>query len=383
MSEESKKILKSLSDDLEKGELDDVGRRRLISQARKLVLSLKNEGDVIMDVFFAPLQGNVIKVMMDLGLFKGLVSGGHPQTAAQLAEQSNKNIDPQLLTHGYVDQVEDKYQGNSATRALARDESEYGAEHSVGFLYDGYNKIPEHLKRIGYVNPADKKYSPLSLAKNMDGKDTFEILAVDPALEATNKWFRAVSAQYTPWIQTYPFLERVPMVNDGEVQFVDVGGNLGHQTLILKEANPQLPGRFIVQDLTNIVPATSHLAPAGVEFQPYNFYDEQPVKGAACYYMRYIVHDWGNADGIRILTRVREAMKPGYSKLLINEWVVPEQGASRMVTGADMVMMVAGSGMERTLAQFRELIEKAGLKIGEVFYAKDEISPAIIEVVVA
>lgn len=217
----------------------------------------------------------------------------------------------------------------------------------------------------------------------MDGKDTFEILAVDPALEATNKWFRAVSAQYTPWIQTYPFLERVPMVNDGEVQFVDVGGNLGHQTLILKEANPQLPGRFIVQDLTNIVPATSHLAPAGVEFQPYNFYDEQPVKGAACYYMRYIVHDWGNADGIRILTRVREAMKPGYSKLLINEWVVPEQGASRMVTGADMVMMVAGSGMERTLAQFRELIEKAGLKIGEVFYAKDEISPAIIEVVVA
>lgn len=121
MSEESKKILKSLSDELEKGELDDVGRRRLISQARKLVLSLKNEGDVIMDVFFAvswipldpqdnvtlmvipcfpfqPLQGNVIKVMMDLGLFKGLVSGGHPQTAAQLAEQSNKNIDPQLLS---------------------------------------------------------------------------------------------------------------------------------------------------------------------------------------------------------------------------------------------------------------------------------------------
>ncbi len=46
---------------------------------------------------FQPLEGNVLKVMMDLGLLKALVKYGSPQTASQMAEQANTKIDPVLL----------------------------------------------------------------------------------------------------------------------------------------------------------------------------------------------------------------------------------------------------------------------------------------------
>jgi demethylsterigmatocystin 6-O-methyltransferase len=75
-------------------------------------------------------------------------------------------------------------------------------------------------------------------------------------------------------------------------------------------------------------------------------------------------------------------MKPGYSKLLVNEWIVPERKASRFMTIEDMNMM-ALSGMERTELQHREVLEAAGLKITKIFYANDTISESVIEAMVA
>lgn len=61
-------------------------------------------------------------------------------------------------------------------------------------------------------------------------------------------------------------------------------------------------------------------------------------------------------------------MKPGYSKLLINEIVMPEEGAYWEATALDMVMLTLFSSQERTLPLWRRLLEdKAGLKIARVW----------------
>jgi hypothetical protein len=75
-------------------------------------------------------------------------------------------------------------------------------------------------------------------------------------------------------------------------------------------------------------------------------------------------------------------MKPGYSKLLVNEWIVPGRKASRFMNIEDMNMM-ALSGMERTESQHREVLEAAGLKITEIFYANDTVSESVIEAMIA
>lgn len=61
-------------------------------------------------------------------------------------------------------------------------------------------------------------------------------------------------------------------------------------------------------------------------------------------------------------------MQPGYSKLLINENVIPDSKAHWEATALDMMMLALLSSRERTNAQWRELIEeRAGLKIVRVW----------------
>lgn len=75
-------------------------------------------------------------------------------------------------------------------------------------------------------------------------------------------------------------------------------------------------------------------------------------------------------------------MRPGYSKLLIHEMVVPEQGASTFHAMLDMTMMAFNAGMERTERQWRELLDKAGLEVVKVWLPVEDDADGIVEAVV-
>lgn len=60
-------------------------------------------------------------------------------------------------------------------------------------------------------------------------------------------------------------------------------------------------------------------------------------------------------------------MRPGYSKLLINENVVPNFGATWSITSMDWLMMALGAVRERTEKEWRDLLGKAGLKVTGVW----------------
>jgi hypothetical protein len=61
-------------------------------------------------------------------------------------------------------------------------------------------------------------------------------------------------------------------------------------------------------------------------------------------------------------------MKPGYSKLLINENVIPSTGAWWESSALDMTMLMLFSAKERTEADWYDLIERAaGLKIVKIW----------------
>lgn len=54
--------------------------------------------------------------------------------------------------------------------------------------------------------------------------------------------------------------------------------------------------------------------------------------------MKGCLHNWSDAQCIEILHNIRPAMRPGYSKLLINETVVPDFRPSAQSTALDLVM---------------------------------------------
>jgi demethylsterigmatocystin 6-O-methyltransferase len=223
----------------------------------------------------------------------------------------------------------------------------------------------------------------------MDGHTIFEVLSTGPSFEAFNKWIGVFDKDHKSWYEVYPLVERVgpqhqiSTADPESATFVDVGGGKGHQTLMLKRKFPQLFGRFVVQDLVSMVGIPEQLAAAGIEFQPHDFFTPQPIRGAAIYYLRFVVHDWTTERAGAILSNIRDAMTAGYSRLLVNEWAMPDTGVSRLVAAADLTMMVVGGGMERTIDQYRQLMESAGLKITGVFEPGDDVSPSVIEAMVA
>ena len=148
-----------------------------------------------------------------------------------------------------------------------------------------------------------------------------------------------------------------------EVLVVDIGGNIGHQSARLRAQYPSLSGRMIVQDL----PETLEGAPAteGVEFMAHNFFDPQPIKGAKIYYIRNILHNWNSEKSTQILKGVVPAMD-AKSLIIIDDVVVPDEGAHWWPTCLDMIMFSMFGAVERTESQWRELIAGAGLKLVDI-----------------
>jgi hypothetical protein len=70
---------------------------------------------------------------------------------------------------------------------------------------------------------------------------------------------------------------------------------------------------------------------------------------------------------LEIIRQITIAMKPGYSKFLINEIVIPNQGAERLSTSMDLLMMTVVAAEERTENNWRRLLKTAGLKIVKIW----------------
>lgn len=84
--------------------------------------------------------------------------------------------------------------------------------------------------------------------------------------------------------------------------------------------------------------------------------------------MHSVLHDWPDDICTQILQRISEVMRPGYSRILINENVIPTRNAYWETTALDMVMLAGFSAKERTEADWYHLIEElAGLKIVKIW----------------
>lgn len=60
-------------------------------------------------------------------------------------------------------------------------------------------------------------------------------------------------------------------------------------------------------------------------------------------------------------------MEKGYSRILIDDYVLPNTGASFRGPSMDFLMMMYASGMERTMRQWEQLLDDSGLEIIKVW----------------
>ncbi|KAJ6440118.1 sterigmatocystin 8-O-methyltransferase [Purpureocillium lavendulum] len=158
----------------------------------------------------------------------------------------------------------------------------------------------------------------------------------------------------------------------GKISVVDIGGSGGHDAVVLAENFPDLS--VTVQDLGEVKPAFEANVPAElksrVQFQEHSFFNLQPLQ-ADVYLLKLILHDWPEAECIKILRGLVPVMRPG-TKVLFIDYVGKQDAGGEsdaavalprsikaMGTATDIRMMALFNARERAVDEWKGVFAAA------------------------
>lgn len=222
------------------------------------------------------------------------------------------------------------------------------------------NRQPFHWRTWGDLMTSVKTGESAFVLR--EGKGLFDYL---PEHKEEAKIFdeamTAVSRQAAPFVAQGFNFSRFPVI-------ADIGGGQGYFLSLVLTFHKQVRG--ILFDLEYVKSgAEKLLRETGVadrcQIQTGSFFETIPT-GADAYLVKNIIHDWSDESSLKILTNIRQAMKP-QARLLIVETVVPEGNSYHEGKLVDLEMLVHTSGgKERTEKQHRELLKRAGFNLVKV-----------------
>ncbi|KAI0141209.1 S-adenosyl-L-methionine-dependent methyltransferase [Xylariaceae sp. FL1272] len=375
------------------GSLDSLSagtRRGLSEAARKLHLATEATGDTIHRIIHAPLQLSTAEVGVETGLFETLVKQ-KSATTAELAKATK--VDPVMMkrllryyqSFGMVDQTDaDTFRANNITSALVTLGGTAGVPFYMETLVPVFNAIPKFLRDSGYANITDGTDCPWFLGHQTKLPPFPWFQSRPGTLDRFMSWMVSQRDGLPMFLDVIDFKKEIskfgPELEAQTPVFVDIGGSFGHQCVALKQKYPDLVGRVILQDRDEVIEQVkAKPLPGfnGIEAQAHDFFTPQPIKGARAYYMRNILHDWTDEKCVDILTSITPAMTPE-SRILIDEMVLPEVGAPWRATQLDLAMNASFAAAERTRAEWDVILDKANLKIVDVWKYTEELDDCII-----
>jgi len=167
------------------------------------------------------------------------------------------------------------------------------------------------------------------------------------------------TAQASTVASLYPFAElrHVCDVGGGQgtllsellIRFPKLTGTLCDRPGVLEAAVPFLQQRGVLNRVTRA---------------PGDFF-QAIVPGHECYLLKNILHDWNDDDCVKILKTIRAAAPVG-ARVLIFEFLQERNDATGISPMADLQMLVACDGRERSRDDFTKLLSEAGFKTGRI-----------------
>ncbi|KAJ5717439.1 hypothetical protein N7488_003085 [Penicillium malachiteum] len=315
----------------------DGSRADAQEKATQLAQALEIPRMAILRLACAPVNLMAVMVAHHMGIFSVLGNADSPVPLAKLA--APKEADPclverilrVLLTSGFA---EEAGPGEYLPTALSKEMTLRPAIGIVDSLFNeglpSVQKAPEYIRKIDYRNPDDSMSTPLQYANNIT-KDGFTWLAQNPeSLTRFNSFMEGHLGNRPDWGDWFPVQEQL-------------------------------------FDHVDLKPDA-----------PFWWTSVPPVQGARVYFFKHVLHDWSDEKATIIFNKLKPAMKHGYSKIIMQEYILPDRNVRSISSLLDLTVMMWFSGMERTRRRWSDLLESVGLRILK-FWVREGDDLGIIE----
>jgi hypothetical protein len=312
----------------------------------------KHPAETILKLSTAYWVSRCLHLVADVGVADAL--GDEPQPAAALAAKTGTNADAlhrvlrALANHGVFTLKDGRFAHNAESRLLRSDNpaSMRSLARMMGFDFhwDVFRELG-HSLRTG--ESAGDRAIPGGLFERLR-KHPEEGQIFNEAM--VGKSF----GQIGPILGAYDF-SRFKAIGD-------IGGGFGHLLSAILKTAPSAKG--ILFDLPGVIEQAKAAPDPRINYVPGDFFKDS-IPPCDLYVMMTVIHDWSDADSIRILKNVR-ASAPAGARLLLVEAVIDESATGSFPMDLDIEMLVFASGRERTEAQWRALLAQAGFAVVKV-----------------
>ncbi|KAK5175820.1 uncharacterized protein LTR77_000960 [Saxophila tyrrhenica] len=352
---------------------NEVARQRLLDSARTLIATLESPSEHVARLYHHLLIYSTARLLIDTKAYRTLAASAESRTASELAKDTS--TDPALLErllkfvaveNHITETAPDTYVPNPTTHMLAFPEGE-GVLLNAYLLFELGAGLPQYFKDRAYTDPAGNDQSAFCARYGKHYFEWISQLGNERELEHCKGHMR-FKTMGRKWFEKGELMREIfgaESLGEEVVLLVDVGGSDGFDIFNLRNAKPDMTGRLVLQDLPHTIESLDKrkLAAQGVEAMAYDMFAPQPLNGAKAYFLKMVLHDWPREQCQQALANLRDATTPGYSRILLNEIVVPDQGAGWFETSLDVLMMVVHASRERKEREWRELVEGVeGLK---------------------
>ncbi|RAK76912.1 S-adenosyl-L-methionine-dependent methyltransferase [Aspergillus fijiensis CBS 313.89] len=371
----------------------DALHSRLLAATRNLLTSLETPESQLMHLAKAPVAHGVLRAALRIRLFERFDEG--PPSAPDLAQRCG--IDVALLVRlmrtlaaiGIFTEPSPGVYAHTLQSQSLRQPQHRAVIQGMAETATLMTALPDFLGTHKWQNPVDAQPTLFGFAHQTD-QTMFEWLESQPEQRAIFAAFQSSTAalavcQLQPFLRSLLSAPSEDSSNDRtrEAMLVDVGGGRGAVLRqVSDELDPPPRGRIVLQDLPQVLEGVD--GGDRIEVMPYNFLQSQPVHGARTYLFRHIFHNWSDGVVATILQNTVAAMAPS-SRLVIVDLVLPDGGGASPYAAFLDVSMMAFGGMERTEAQWRGILGRAGLQVRRI-EPLDALTPGsdqVIEAVLA
>jgi hypothetical protein len=318
----------------------------------------------MLEMIIATWTSQAITVAAQLGVADALAIGPLPidELAARVDADALGRLLRALIGRGIFRHRRDgRYELNSLAGTLRSD-----APISMTWAAQFYGSREQ---RERWTLLLDSIRTGISVVPALRGKESFDYFADQPELaEVFNQTMTSVSELTdAPVVAGYNF-SAYPTI-------VDVGG--GHGPLLAAILAGTPTSRGVLYDLARVVAGApnllrEHNVADRVRIAEGSFFESVPGGGDA-YILKNIIHDWSDEEAVQILRNVRTAAGPRATVLLI-ELVIPKHDRDFPGKWVDLEMLLNLGARERTAAEYRELLSRAGFQMTRVVQTASPLS---------